>query len=75
MVEVGEDCLVHRVLIIVGRGSVHGVHNWVNPYLLKFLVWSIAGTDTAHFLHHKRDITSTAQNSKNGLANLFKDFS
>ena len=43
VVEAGGYCLVHRVLVLVGRGSVHGVHsvhNWVNPYLLKFLVLS-----------------------------------
>ena len=42
VVEVGEDCLVHRVLILVGRGDVHGVHR----------VHVLVGRVGIHGVHH-----------------------
>ena len=42
VVEVGGECSVHHILILVGRGGVHGVNSWVEvkvKVLLKFLYW------------------------------------
>ena len=40
MVVVGEGGSVHHVLILVGRGGVHGVHSGVKiKVLLKCLYW------------------------------------
>ena len=40
----GEEGSVHHVLILVGRGGVHGVHSWVKiKVLLKCLVWEHCG--------------------------------
>ena len=34
-VKVDEKCSVHHVLILVGRGGVHGVHHYVGIVLLR----------------------------------------
>ena len=44
MVVAGEGGSVHHVLILVGRGGVHGVHYGVKTkVLLKCLVWEHFG--------------------------------